>query len=142
MTKSQALAKLLELQEENHILKDEVRELQEECKEKQAVINGLMDKMDYLERLEKENEELKSKLDLASNSVKVMEAYSEIQRLRFDYHFKVEDFLDQFGAIKRAIKELGKLRDETEDLFVKLNFAIHDASLNESNKKEGNNENR
>ena len=59
MKKSEALARIVELQEENILLKDEVSALSQECQAKQELIDELLDKLADYEKLQKENEDLK-----------------------------------------------------------------------------------
>ena len=126
MKKSEALARIVELQEENILLKDEVSVLSQECQAKQELIDELLDKLADYEQLQKENEELKAKLEMVSDEVRLMEAKREINFFRHKYHWAAENLLDEFYEVQKAIKKLDEICVNAREKFAVLNHKVHD----------------
>ena len=140
MKKSEALARIVELQEENILLKDEVSTLTEECQAKQELIDELLERLADYEQLQKENEELKAKLEMVSDEVRLMEAKSEVSFFRHKYHWAAENLLDEFYEVHKAIKKLDEICVDTREKFAALNHKVHDRyfRLTETEQKEAN----
>ncbi len=126
MKKSEALARIVELQEENILLKDEVNTLTEECQTKQELIDELLERLADYEQLQKENEELKAKLEMVSDEVRLMEAKREVGFFRHKYHWAAENLLDEFYRVHDAIKKLDEICVDTREKFAALNHKVHD----------------
>ncbi len=127
MKKSEALARIVELQEENILLKDELNTMTEECQTKQELIDELLEKLSDYDQLQKENEELKAKLEMVSDEVRLMEAKSEVNYLRHKYHWAAEDLLDEFYEVQKAIKKLDEICVNAREKFAALNHKVHDS---------------
>ena len=126
MKKSEALARIVELQEENILLKDEVSALSQECQAKQELIDELLDKLADYEKLQKENEELKAKLEMVSDEAKLMEAKKEVNLFRHKYHIAAENLLDEFYEVQKAIKKLDEICINAREKFVALNHKVYE----------------
>jgi len=127
MKKSEALARIVELQEENILLKDELNTLTEECQAKQELIDELLEKLADYEKLQKENEDLKAKLEMVSDEVRLMEAKREINFFRHKYHWAAEDLLDEFYQVHKAIEKLDEICVNAREKFAVLNHKVHDS---------------
>ena len=127
MKKSEALARIVELQEENILLKDEVSALSQECQAKQELIDELLERLTDYEKLQKENEELKAKLEMVSDEVRLMEAKSEVSFFRHKYHWAAENLLDEFYEVQKAIKKLDEICVNTREKFAALNHKVHNS---------------
>ena len=129
MKKSEALARIVELQEENILLKDEVSALSQECQTKQELIDELLEKLADYEKLQKENEDLKAKLEMVSDEVRLMEAKREINFFRHKYHWAAEDLLDEFYQVHKAIEKLDEICVNAREKFAALNHKVHEGYL-------------
>ena len=140
MKKSEALARIVELQEENILLKDEVSALSQECQTKQELIDELLEKLSDYEKLQKENEDLKAKLEMVSDEVRLMEAKREINFFRHKYHWAAEDLLDEFYQVHKAIEKLDEICVNAREKFAALNHKVHESyfRLTETEEKKAN----
>ena len=140
MKKSEALARIVELQEENILLKDEVNTLTEECQIKQELIDELLEKLSDYDQMQKEIEELEAKLEMVSDEVRLMEAKSEVNYFRHKYHWAAENLLDEFYEVQKAIEKLDEICVNTREKFAALNHKVHDRyfRLTETEQKEAN----
>ena len=129
MKKSEALARIVELQEENILLKDEVSALSQECQTKQELIDELLEKLTDYEKLQKENEDLKAKLEMVSDEVRLMEAKSEVNYLRHKYHWAAENLLDEFYRVQKAIEKLDEICVNAREKFAALNHKVHESYI-------------
>jgi len=129
MKKSEALARIVELQEENILLKDEVSALSQECQTKQELIDELLEKLADYEKLQKENEDLKAKLEMVSDEVRLMEAKREVSFFRHKYYWAAEDLLDEFYRVHKAIEKLDEICVNAREKFAALNHKVHESYI-------------